>query len=128
MPAQHLTKDICLTREMLCGHSADISTSPGIYVCTMSALYPSSVFSSDCQVSTGYVLSYLSTDLIADLVRAAYTKLPVRCTDCRAGTGYLMRPTGACESDAAESSGEASRRVLKLITIEDIKNGMRYRE
>ena len=24
MSAQHLTKDICLTREMLCGHSADI--------------------------------------------------------------------------------------------------------
>ena len=24
MSAQHLTKDVCLTREMLCGHSADI--------------------------------------------------------------------------------------------------------
>ena len=45
-------KDICLTREMLCGHSEDIvptlcgHISQGIYVCTMSALYPSSGFSS----------------------------------------------------------------------------------
>ena len=45
MSAQHLTKDICLTRdiprEMLCGHSADIYLQG--YMC---ALYPSSVFSS----------------------------------------------------------------------------------
>ena len=39
--AQHLTKDICLTREMLCGH-----ISPWIYVRTMLTLYPSLVFSS----------------------------------------------------------------------------------
>ena len=42
MSAQHLTKDICLTREMLCGHSADTvrtlcgHISPGIYA----AQYP----------------------------------------------------------------------------------------
>ena len=45
MSAQHLTKDICLTRdiprEMLCEHSADIYLQG-----YMSALYPSSVFSS----------------------------------------------------------------------------------
>ena len=40
MSAQHLTKDICLTRKMLCGHSEDIvptlcgHISPGIYVRT----------------------------------------------------------------------------------------------
>ena len=50
--------DIVLTyilREILCGHSADIvpilcgqsaDISPGIYIRTTSALYPSSVFSS----------------------------------------------------------------------------------
>ena len=45
MSAQHLTKDICLTRdiprEMLCGHFADIYLQG-----YMSALYPSSVFTS----------------------------------------------------------------------------------
>ena len=41
-----------ILREILCGHSADIGPtlcghiSPGIYVRTMSTLYPSSVFSS----------------------------------------------------------------------------------
>ena len=41
MSAQHLTKDICLTKEMLCGHIADIYLQG-----YMSALYPSSVFTS----------------------------------------------------------------------------------
>ena len=45
MSAQHLTKDICLKREMLCGHIF-----LEIYVRTMSALYPSSVFSSSPKV------------------------------------------------------------------------------
>ena len=39
MSAQHLTKDICLTREILCGHSAEIYLQGYI-----SALYPSWVF------------------------------------------------------------------------------------
>ena len=53
MSAQHLPRETYILREMLCGHSADIvrtlcgHISQGIYVRTMSALYPSSVFSSD---------------------------------------------------------------------------------
>ena len=46
MSAQHLTKDICPTREMLCGHCADMVRTYISRDIHMSALYPSSVFSS----------------------------------------------------------------------------------
>ena len=41
MSAQHLTKNICLTKEMLCGHNADIvrTYSPGIYVRTIISFF-----------------------------------------------------------------------------------------
>ena len=52
MSAQHLKKYICLTREMLCGHCADIYLQGYMF-----ALYPSSVFSSDLQIPTRSGLS-----------------------------------------------------------------------
>ena len=48
MSAQHLTKDICLTREMLCGHCADIYIQG-----YMSALYPSSLTAHQLNIMCG---------------------------------------------------------------------------
>ena len=47
MSAQHLTKKTNIPREMLCGHSADIVRTYVYLQGYMSALYPSSVFTSD---------------------------------------------------------------------------------
>ena len=81
MAAQHLTKEICLTREMLCGHSADIVLTlcrhcADIYLQGyMSALYPSSVFSSGIYVSTMSAL-YPSWVFIYQLSKKPSTSCP----------------------------------------------------